>query len=341
MKKNITLSDVAKKAGVGIGTASRVLNNDSRVSDEKRKRVTNAMKELNYKPNNIARGLKSKTSRMLGIVVSDITSTFFSMIIKGIEDALPNDEYGLMVFDTSMKQEKLFKAINIMEDKMIDGIFFLGEQMDQELFYKLEKMNIPIVTISMQILINSERIPKNFGCVVINNERAAFIATDYLCKENHKEIALIISNPNDENVGNARYNGYCRALINNGIAINQSLILEGDLSTTSGYHLVSKLIKNKNLPSAIFAASDSAALGALRALLENKIKVPEEVSIVGFDGIESGIYSFPSLTTIVQPRYQMGTVGTNLMMQLLANEEIISREIILDFDFVKRESTKL
>ncbi|KID44803.1 LacI family DNA-binding transcriptional regulator [Levilactobacillus brevis] len=341
MKKRVTLADVAREAHVGIGTASRVLNDMPDVSPEKRKLVLSTMKKMNFKPNRIAQGLMSKPMKMLAVVVSDITSTFFSSIIKGIENNLPK-EYGLMLFNTSLDTKRLHTALEMIYEKHADGLFFLGEHMDEITLNKLEQSHMPVVAVSSKIPFTNKKFPANFAYVSINNEQAAYLATDYLCESGHRRIALLISDIKDENVGFDRYNGYRRALLDNKIKLDSEIIFEGDLSLLSGYELTQKMINQtrNNLPTAIFAASDNAALGALRALHENNLSVPEDISIIGFDGIESTEFSTPSLTTISQPRLEMGEESVALMMKLISNDQLLERKMTLDFSFIKRESVQ-
>lgn len=337
-EKSVTLLDVAKRAGVGVGTASRVLNEDPRVRDETKNAVRKAMEELNYKPNSVARGLKTGMSKTLGIVVSDITSSFFLKIIKGIESSESEDKYGFLMSNTDLTHEKVRYAFRLMEEKMVQGIFILGEKITDSLMKQLELMDIPVVLVSMSIPMTGRGLPDKFASVSINNERAAFSAVNYLCQLGHKKIAMLTTDLEDQNVGKARYEGYKKALGVNGISLDGSLVLSGNLSMESGYECMKELLDNGTVPDAVFAASDYAALGALRLLQERSIKVPEEISVVGFDGVKQGRYSYPALTTINQPRYQMGKMAMKLMEDMIQGKEILNREVILQYEFDERES---
>ncbi|MDO5539230.1 MAG: LacI family DNA-binding transcriptional regulator [Eubacteriales bacterium] len=338
--KTITIKDVAKEAGVGVGTVSRVLNNDSHVSPKTREIVEQAMERLDYKPNLFARGLKSNNSRSIGVIVADITNPVFSKVIRGIEENLHKKGFGMFLFDTEMQEEKVYQSINIMEEKKVEGIFILGEHFDKEKLKKLISLNIPVVTVTTQIPIYGRGIPGNFASITINNERAAYSATDFLCKKGMKKIALLMSAEDDENVGKDRYQGFYNALKDNGIEFNPELVCFNErLSMESGYRGIFKLHEKKIKFDSVFAISDLSALGAIRALFELGYRVPEDIAVVGFDGIEQGIYSIPSLTTIDQPRFLMGQTAANIMLDMVNKKKVISREAILDFEFIEREST--
>lgn len=339
--KTPKIADVAAHAGVGVGTVSRVLNDDPHVNATTREKVEQAMRELRYKPNTFARGLKSHNSKSIGVFVADITNPLLAKITRVIEETIQKDGYSLLLFDTNMHKDRVNQCIDITQDKMLDGLFILGEHItDDSQLNKLTKLNIPIVTVTMHVPMIGSKLPDNFASITINNERAAFCATDFLVSHGAKKIALIMSPEDDENVGYDRYAGYCKALEHSNIPVNENLLCVNErLCYQAGYDSIRRLINEKIEFDAVFAMADTAAFGALRALYETGIRVPEDVSVVGFDGIEQGEFSVPSLTTIDQPRYLMAQESARIMMELIQKKEVSNREIILDFNFVQREST--
>lgn len=339
-KKNARLIDVARQAGVGAGTVSRVLNGDAHVSEATRMAVEEAMRQLQYKPNVFARGLKSRKSRTMGVMVADITSSFFAKIIRGIEETLQESGFELVLFDTGMQQEKVTRCIEVVRDKMLDGLFVLGEHLDKEQFQQLVEWKLPTVAITMEVPLAGGMMPPNFASITINNERAAFCATDFLCGRGYHRIALLMSPMDDENVGKARYTGYCHALSRNKIPLDPALISCCEiLSQENGYKNTQKLLQSGVEFDAVFAVSDLAALGALRALHEAGQKVPQDIAVIGFDGIEEGLYNVPSLTTIDQPRFLMGQEGARRMLELVQGKQPLQQETILNYTFIEREST--
>ena len=338
--KAVTIKDVAKEAGVGAGTVSRVLNDAPSVSAKTREKVEQAMQRLGYKPNTFARGLKSNNSYSMGVIVADITNPCFSKIIRGIEETLQKSGFGMFLFDTEMDEKKVIQSINIMEEKKVSGVFILGVYFDKKRLKRLISLNVPAVTVTSQIPIYGRGIPANFASITINNERAAYSAIDFLCKKGKTKTALLMSLADDENVGKARYQGYCNALKENGIELNPELVCFNQrLSLESGYNCIYRLFEKKIIFDSVFAVSDLTALGAMRALAELGYSVPGEIAVVGFDGIEQGSYSVPSLTTIDQPRFLMGETAAKVMLDMIRGQKVLNREVILDFEFVEREST--
>lgn len=338
--KTITIKDIAKEAGVGVGTISRVLNNDSHVSSKTREKVEEAMERLDYRPNAFARGLKSNNSYSIGVIVADVTNPVFAKVIRGIEETLRKSGFGMFLFDTEMQEENVYQSISIMEEKKVEGIFILGEHFDDKKLKKLIAMKVPVVTVTTQIPIYGREIPNNFASITINNERAAYSATDFLIKRGKKKIALLMSTEDDENVGRDRYNGFRHALLDNKIEFDSEMVCFNEqLSIENGYKGIMTLHKNKKEFDAVFAIADLTALGAMRALHELGYRVPDDIAVIGFDGIEQGMYSIPSLTTIDQPRFLMGKTAANVMLDMIHGERVVSREVILDFEFIEREST--
>ena len=326
-EKTVTIKDVAKEAGVGAGTVSRVLNDAVHVSPKTRKAVELAMQRLGYKPNAFARGLKSNNSYSMGVIVADITNPCFSKIIRGIEGTLQKSGFGMFLFDTEMDEEKVTQSINIMEEKKVSGIFILGEHFDTKKM--LTDLYVPVVTVTSQIPICGYELPSNFASITINNERAAYSAMDFLCKKGKRKTVLLMSLADDENVGKARYQGYQNALKEHGIEIDQELLFFNQrLSMESGYECIYKIHEKGVDFDSIFAVSDLTALGAMRALSELGYAVPEDIAVVGFDGIEQGAYSIPSLTTIDQPRFLMGETAAKIMLDMIHKKKVLNREII-------------
>lgn len=335
MGKNISLKDVAKHAGVGLGTASRVLNGHPSVSDDIRKLVLDSMKELNYEPNAIARSLKIKSTSTIGVIVPDITSAFFPDIVRGIEDAANIYQYNIILCNTDLNYEKESAALGMLSEKKVDGILFISNTVCKATAEKLEHMNIPVVLIA-----TSELIGNTFPSVTINNEKAAYDAVDYLCKLGHRDICMIAGKFDDPNAGVPRIMGYKTALKDNGICAYYKDIYEGDFSYKSGYMNMMKMLESGTKPTAVFAASDIMAIGASRAILEKGLRIPDDISIMGFDGIEAAEFFYPAISTIVQPRYDMGAVATSLLVKLMNKQQIEGKNMVLEYKLIQRESCK-
>ncbi len=332
MKSSSSLKDVAKKAGVGIGTASRALNNKPLVKPETRKLVLDTAKELNYKANSIAQGLKCNYTRTIGVIIPDIANDLYPEVVRGIEDVANHYNYAIFLCNTDQVKKKEINALHMLKSKMVDGIIYVSDSNNNTLQNTFDELGIPIVMISIQ----------NESCllpsVAIDSENAAFIAVNYLCGLGHKKIAMITENLIDKNSGIPRINGYKKALQENDITPDEDMIYEGGCKFNDGYRSMLEILQGKELPTAVFAASDVLAVGASRAILEQGKRIPEDISIVGFGGSSSAEYFYPPITTIEHPKHDMGKVGADLLKSILANEKPEVINIILNCKLIIRKS---
>lgn len=335
MKTNISLKDVAKLAGVGLGTASRVLNNHPSVSVETRILVLDAMKELNYEPNAIARSLKIKSTSTIGVIVPDITSAFFPEVVRGIEDAANMYQYNIILCNTDLNHEKEKVALGMLSEKKVDGILFISNTVCEDTAEKFAYMNIPIVLVATR-----DNTSNDFPSVTIDNEKAAYEAVEYLCKLGHEKIYMIAGEFDDPNAGMPRIAGYKKALQDNGISICDKMICEGDYNYKSGYTNMMKILELDTIPTAVFVASDIMAIGASKAILEKGLRIPEDISIMGFDGIEAAEFFYPSISTISQPRYDMGAVSMSLLVKLMNKKQVKEKNLVLRHELIQRKSCK-
>lgn len=332
MEKNVTIKDVARKANVGLGTVSRVLNNHASVKEATRMSVLNAIKELDYNPNAIARSLKSKSTRSIGVMIPDISSAFYPEIVRGIEDVASIYKYNIILCNTDLDREREKVSLNMLKEKKVDGIIFMSNTIDEDLKKEFQKIGIPIM------LVATRDINDEFNAVVIDNVKAAYTAVDFLCKQGHKEIAMIAGVKNDPNAGIPRAEGYRKALADNGIEVREDLIYYGDYKYQSGFNLMKEILKRAVMPTAVFAASDNMAIGAASAALQSGVRIPQDISVVGFDGIETAEFFYPPISTIKQPRYDMGARGMEQLIRLMKGEVLEESELVLDFQLVKRDS---
>lgn len=326
-----TIKDVAKKAGVGVGTVSRVLNEHPSVSDDIREKVLKIIEELDYKPNAIARSLKIKSTHTIGVIIPDISSAFYPEIVRGIEDVAKEYKYNIILLNTDLSREKEKEALNILKEKKADGILFISNTVNEKLKQEFKKTDIPIV------LISTEDDKGEFYSVTIDNQKAAYDATIYLIKLGHKKIAMLAGEKDDPNAGVPRINGYKKALLENNIKIDEDYIFYGDYKFKSGFKNMLKILKLKDMPTAIFAASDTMAVGAVSCAMQHGFNVPKDFSIIGFDGLELAEYFYPPITTIKQPRYEMGAKGMEMLISLI-NKEKVDKKVLLGYEIIERKS---
>jgi LacI family transcriptional regulator len=333
-KRKVTLKDIAKEAGVGLGTASRVLNQNPSVKESSRKAVFEAMKKLNYKPNAIARSLKTKTTRTIGVMIPDISSPFYPEVVRGIEDISNIYKYNIILCNTDKNQERVNDSIDVFWEKKVDGIILISSFISEEVAESLKDLEVPVVLILT-------KDPKGyFASVTIDNEKAAFEAVNYLCELGHKRIAFILGKTDGSPSWTRRLEGYKLALKNNGILYNDDLVIRTGTRYGAGYHSMKALLEKNPSPTAIFAGTDIMAMGAAKACNEAGLKIPDDISIIGFDGIEHTEYYYPSITTVKVQRYDMGAIGMRMLTKLLNNEELSEKNFITEVELVKRSSCK-
>ncbi len=329
MKFNI--KDVARKAGVSISTVSRVVNESKVVKPETHEKVMKAIEELGYKPNAIARSLKIKNTKTIGILIPDISNQFYPEVVRGIEDIANMYEYNIFLCNTDLDQEKEIKYYEALAEKQVDGTIFIGNIVSQDLYKKFKTYDIPVILIGADY----EDVPS----VGIDNVGASKEIVNYLIKKGHDRIAMITGKNYDPVVGIARLEGYKNALNEANMPIEDELIVEGGLRFKNGYEGCRKILELESPPSAIFVANDEMAIGAMRAALEQGISIPEDLAIVGFDNIDMSAKVYPSLTTVAQPMYEMGAIAMRVLTKILNDEILDSKKIVLNYSLLERESS--
>ncbi|SHH68001.1 LacI family DNA-binding transcriptional regulator [Clostridium grantii] len=330
----ITISDVALKAGVSVATVSRVVNNQVGYSEKTKEKVLKVIEELNYTPNAIARGLASNSSSTIGVLVPYIPTNIVSTIIKGLETSASDKGYSIIISNTGIDGERTGKCLGLMSEKRVDGIIIVSEPIHDEYYKILELMNIPAILVST--LSYKYEVP----FVKVNDEKAAYDAVQYLISKNHRNIAMISGCEDDLIAGKPRLEGYINALTENNININKRLIKYGDFSYKSGKTCMEELIsQERNNFTAVFAASDDMAIGALKAAYYNNIKVPEDVSIMGYDNTQISEMVTPALTVISQPFEEMGKVAASNLIKIIEKSNVV-KNTILKHEIIERESVE-
>lgn len=332
-KKKYNLKDVATFAGVSLGTASKVINN-LYVRPESRIRVERAIKELNYVPNTIARSLKSNASKTIGVVIPDIASPFVGNVLRGIEDVGGKAGYSILINDTNMSALSEEKVLAYFTEKMVDGIIYCSNTMSVKLQKAIKASGIP----TSLIMTSAEE--KSFSTTVMDNEAAAYEMTQYLCSCNHERILLLAGEQDDKNAGISRVEGYKKALKENHILFDESLVFYGSYNADRGYRDMKKALEQRLSFTAVFAAADVVAIGAMKALREKKLRIPDDISVAGFDGIWLSDYTAPALCTVEQPFYQFGAEGTKILIDMIEKDKK-DTHLKLDWKILKRDSVKI
>lgn len=326
----VTIKDVAKKAGVSISTISLVINNKEGVSDELKAKALSAIKELDYHPNAMARALKSRRSKVLGLIIPDIVNPFFPLVVRGVEDAAKRYGYTLILGNTDGKMEEEARYLELFVEKCVDGMIFIPASNFKKNIRKFQNTNIPKVVI--------DRALEGLGLptIMTDNITGSYLATKHLLANGRRRI-LFISGPQDLQASQDRYKGYIKALQEYGL--DEELVEAGDFTFESGKRVAEKVIKNNLSFDAVFGANDMMALGATVVLTDCKIRIPQEVEVVGYDNIIFSSLSKPTLTTVEQPAYEMGFEAAKLILRQIHSKKVISVCKLLEPKLIIRESS--
>jgi len=338
--ESITIKDIARICGVGVSTVSRALNNHPDINPETRQRILEIVEEYDFVPNNSARNLKITDSKTIAILVKGMTNPFFMRMISAMEKDIQEKKYSMELRHVDEKTDEVEVAIELVKEKKLKGIIFLGG-LSTHSTEKLERISVPYVlsTISM-----NEDVEGDFSSISVDDIVESSKITEYLIKKGHKKIAFIGAPKVDTSIGQLRLEGYLKALKDNNIKPNYDLIWHtredsDTYSMNNGYNVMKGKMAEKHDFTAVYAISDTMAIGAMRALQEEGIRVPEDISVVGFDGIDMGKYHVPSLTTIRQPFEDMAHKTTAILFDVIRKGES-HRKITMDAELVERESVK-
>ena len=329
--KDATLKEVAQLANVSTATVSNVINNTKHVSEDLKKKVYESMKVLNYKPNEIAKSLKVKQSRLIGILISDISNSFISKVVKGIESTLSEKGYNVLLCSTDSDVEKEKEYLKVLMGKRIDGLIISSSGAGNH-YDDLLKAKVPLVFLNRC----PEHLPSNM--VMTNNIKGAYMATEHLIKHGYKKIA-IITGPMQYSTGRDRYIGYKRALEDYAISYHDELVLEGDFTIESGYELTKEIIESKMKIDAIFISNNSMSLGSYKYIKEQGLKIPQDIALYGFDDPEWADVVDPPLSGITQPAFELGVYAAQKMIDTIQGTCPEIREIkYLDPNMIIRKS---
>jgi LacI family transcriptional regulator len=329
-----TINDVARLAGVAPITVSRVINNSGYISPKTRERVQQAIYELGYVPNTIARSLRSKRTHTLALVITDITNPFFTSLARGVEDTASDAGFNVIFCNTDESIQEEEKYVNLLLQKQVDGILLVPAHSASPSIELIQEQGTPIVILDRKVF-NAK-----VDVVRCDSESGAYQLTRLLIEKGHRTIA-ILSGPEGVSTAEDRVKGYWRAMTEAGLA-NQELVFYGSYTQASGYENAQQALALSPQPTAFFAANNFIASGAIKALQEVGIKMPDDFSLVTFDDLPLPIMSEPFLTVVRQPAYEMGSRGTQLLLARLSGKAPKkSSEILLPIEIVIRRSIEM
>lgn len=331
----VTIKDIAATLNVSVTTVSRVMNNKPKgVSVETREKILKLAEELDYHPNKIARGLVTKRTNTIGVLLPDITNPVFPNLVRGIEDACNDSGYDLIICNSDNYYKKERNYIRILKEKCVDGIVYTGTVSDEGQNVKLlQSMDIPFIVV--------DRIydEKNILKVCTNSEAGIYELTKYIIENGHKKIAYI-SGPTTTNIHEARFLGFKNALEENGLEVDNSLVQVGEYKFESGYESMCELLKKRGEFTAVVCENDLIAIGACEAMKERKVCIPDEISITGYDDIYVSRLITPKLTTVYQDTYEMGKKAIEVLINNIEGNNIEENEVIFEPRIVIRDSVK-
>lgn len=330
----ITIYDVAREASVSMATVSRVVNGNPNVKPTTRKKVLAAIERLGYRPNAVARGLASKKTTTVGVVIPDISSSFFAEVARGIDDIASMYKYNIILCDSDQRLEKEIHLINTLLEKQVDGIVFMGREITDEHLQVFNTSSVPIV------LAGTKEKSEEHPSVNINHYQAGYDATVRIIQGGNRSIAMVTGPFNDPFNGVEPFEGYRQALKDSNIEFRQEFVISDKLTYEAGLEAAKAFMSLEDPPTAIFAASDETAVGIIHGMQDMGKNVPQDLEVVGFDNIRLSEMVRPKLTTMVQPLYDIGAVAMRLLTKYMNNEKVDNHIVVLPHRIEERQSTK-
>ncbi len=319
--------DVANHANVSKATVSRVINHNPKVANEIRKRVLQSIKELGYRPNAFARNLANNSSNVIGLILPDITNPYFPVIARGIEDAAHQEGFSLFISNTDNSPDIEQEYIQKMAGQQVGGIILISSILDEEKVNELCELKIPFV------LCDRFLADTPFDTVSIDHYTASYEAVLHLIGNGHRKICHL-SGPSLVQSAEMRRQAYSDAIQEHNL---EPCIRVGEFSYESGYQLMTSILK-ESTPTAVFAANDLMALGAMNAIQEQNLKIPQDISVIGCDDILFAQMSTPKLSTISVPAYQIGVKAVGMLVERIKGKKSAAENLLLEHEFIQRES---
>ncbi|MDU4095127.1 MAG: LacI family DNA-binding transcriptional regulator [Pantoea sp.] len=325
----MSIQKIARLAGVSVATVSRVLNNSDSVKDKNRDKVLNAIRDSNYQPNLLARQLRTARSSMILVMVSDISNPFCAEVVKGIEETAEKNGYRILLCNSGADIDRSRSSLQLLAGKMVDGIITM------DAFSKLPDL-ARMINKAPWVQCAEYADAGDISCVGINDAEASQAMVRYLAEKGHQRIALI-NHDLSYKYARLRQTGYLSQLASSQLDW-QSIAYASELSFNAGKQAMKTLLASEERPDAVFAISDTLAAGAMAAIQEAGLRIPQDIAVAGFDGTELSEMVFPSLTTIVQPSRDIGRQALALLLKKIDNPDAVAERTIMSWELVRRAS---
>lgn len=334
----MNIRDIARLAGVGVSTVSRVINEHPDVKYETREKILKIIKESNYIPNNSARILKKNNTNNIGVLVKGVFNPFFAEMINIIGNRINEAGYTMILQQNDYATEDdVDNLIAFVKEKRLQGIICLGGNFLNINDESFQFLDIPVVLTSVNTL--SKESKSKFSSIGIDNVLAAKASIQYLIDKGHRNIGILLGEKNDVGISGLRLEGYKKALEENNIPYSEENVFIGDYDYSGAYRVTKEIINNRKDITAIFSISDIMAVGAAKSVIDQGLQVGEDISIMGFDGMDISKYYNPGITTVKQPKKNMANNSIDLLLALLAKKED-HKHIIFETKIIERESCK-
>ena len=327
----VTIYDVAREAGVSMATVSRVVNGNKNVKENTRKKVLEVIDRLDYRPNAVARGLASKRTTTVGVVIPDITNTYFATLAKGIDDIAEMYKYNIVLANSDEDDEKEVDVVNTLFSKQVDGVIFMGYHLTEKIRSEFSRSRTPVV------LAGTVDVEHQLPSVNIDYKNAIADAVRHLLKRN-KKIAFVSGPLVDDINGKVRLAGYKDALKEAGVNYSEGLVFESKYRYDDGYALAERLVSSK--ATAAVVTGDELTAGLLNGLADHGVSVPEDFEVITSDDSQIARFTRPNLTTIAQPLYDLGAISMRMLTKIMHKEELEEREVLLPHGLKVRKSTR-
>lgn len=331
-KQAVTIYTVAREAQVSMATVSRVVNGNPNVKPETRDRVLDVIKKLNYRPNAVARGLASKKTTTVGVIIPSVTNAYFAELALGIDDIASMYKYNIILTNSDFDDDKILKVTRGLLAKQVDGIIFMGHDMSTELQAEFESSNTPVVVAGS--IVNDDALPS----VRINYRNAAKEATNFLLEHNAGPVAFMVSSLDYSINGKYRLEGYQEALKEHGLEYQSKYVLETNGDYNRAYEQGPELVKHG--VKAAYVGDDDLAAGLLNGLTDAGIKVPDDFEIITSNDTKYSKITRPTMTSITQPLYDIGAISMRLLTKMMDGEIDNTDDVILEHGLVQRQSTR-
>lgn len=327
------IEDVARQAGVSTATVSRVLSGKPYVSEELRGRVLETIRELNYRPSRVARSLRAQRSSIIGLIISDIQNPFFTSVVRAVEDVAQQRQYSVFLCNSDEDVDKELTYIELMLAEHVAGMIVSPTASSNEIYQRLVEMRMPVVAIDRRV----DDVAMDM--VVGDNVQAARIIVSHLLENGYRRIGAVLGTP-DASTGAERYQGYVEALAAHGLPVLPELVRSGSPRSAPGYDLTMQLLTQPEPPDAIFTGNNLLTVGALRAIHELQIRIPDDIGLAAFDEMDWMFLVKPALTVVMQPTYKMGRQAAELLLERIANPDRPPQQVVLQPTIKVRESSR-